>query len=217
MAEKWWRRIPWPMLALLGWSLAGVFGVVAAIERIQLQNRHFHIEWGNAAAWLGGVGAFAAFGALFYAALQWRVAQTERRDREADQARLIVTESYSSKNFDDESVVVRNHSEAPIFDVQLFTHRQHLSGALLSAGVDKFLEEADPTEAYAPVLRPGDATTPALEVTSPDYAPAPDVRNYANPFGFTAVTFTDARGRRWWRFGTNQPRRATPEWMIWIH
>jgi hypothetical protein len=43
--------------------------------------------------------------------------QAERRDREADQARLIVTEPNEPENFRDERVVVCKHSDAPIFDV----------------------------------------------------------------------------------------------------
>jgi hypothetical protein len=212
-ATRLWRRIRWRILAVLGWCLAGAFGTVAAIQRIELHDKHLYFQWGNAAEWAAAVGTTATFGALFYAALEWRAAQAERRDREADQARLIVTEHPDPDNFRDESVVVRNHSDAPVFDVQLYTHPRYLTTEVLSGGVERFLEEADPAEAYAPVLRPGAATTPPLEVTSPNYVDGPDGdRHYAHPFGFTAVAFTDSRNRRWWRFGINQPRLADEDW-----
>lgn len=109
---------------MLGWCLAGAFGTFAAIQRIELHDKHFYVQWGNTADGLRP-GATAAFGALFYAALEWRAAQAERRDREADQARLIVAEHPNPDDFDDERVVVRNHSDAPVFDVQLYTHSQY--------------------------------------------------------------------------------------------
>src|SRR5690348_11754401 len=90
--DGWWRRIQWPIVALLGWCLAGVFGALAGIQRVELDKQHFLVQWGNAAEWLAGVGTVAGFGALFYAAREWGAAQGERRDREAEQARLVVVE-----------------------------------------------------------------------------------------------------------------------------
>jgi hypothetical protein len=33
----WWRRIPWSTVALLGWCLAGAFGAITVIQRIELR------------------------------------------------------------------------------------------------------------------------------------------------------------------------------------
>ena len=42
--------------------------------------------------WVSGVGSLAGFLALLLAVLEWRSGQVERRDREADQARLMIAE-----------------------------------------------------------------------------------------------------------------------------
>lgn len=52
--------------------MAGAFGAVIAIQRVELDKKHLHIEFGNLAEWLAGAGALAAFGALFYASREWR-------------------------------------------------------------------------------------------------------------------------------------------------
>jgi hypothetical protein len=71
--RRWWRRIEWPIVALLGWCVAAAFTVVAGIQRVELQEGHvqvdwdhLHIEWGNAAEWAGGVGTVLAFGATLF-------------------------------------------------------------------------------------------------------------------------------------------------------
>jgi hypothetical protein len=78
-----------------------------------------------------------------------------------------------------------------------------------STDADHFLEHiADPAEAYAAVLPPRAATIPPLEVNPVDR------QKHASSIDFAAVTFTDAGGRRWWRFGRGEPKLATPQWTI---
>jgi hypothetical protein len=55
--------------------LAVSFAVVVAIQRIELNDRHLYVAWGSVPEWLGGVGTFAAFGALMFAAREWRAAR----------------------------------------------------------------------------------------------------------------------------------------------
>jgi hypothetical protein len=42
----WWRAIRWPIIALIGWCVAGVFIVVVGIQHAELDKRHLHVEWG---------------------------------------------------------------------------------------------------------------------------------------------------------------------------
>jgi hypothetical protein len=63
----WWHRSGWRTIAAVAVPLAVSFGVVAAIQRVELQDRHLHVNWGSVPEWLAGVGTFAAFGALLFA------------------------------------------------------------------------------------------------------------------------------------------------------
>ena len=102
--------------------------VVVVMQALMLRSRGWTVPLGNVAEWVAGVGAVAAFvaafGALLYTAREWQAAQAERRGREADQARLIVAEPAEPAELepsglpsDEPHVVVRNHSEAPVFNV----------------------------------------------------------------------------------------------------
>jgi hypothetical protein len=146
---------------------------------------------------------------LLIAAREWKTAQGERRSRESDQARLVVLQLPDPTDFDNESIVVRNHSAAPIFDVQVFTLSFPISPVATS--LEEFLDGVvDPVEAFAPVLPPGGTTVPPLDVTAPE-----DVREqYSASIDFAATLFTDAMGRRWWRFGKAEPWLATPDWTV---
>lgn len=55
--------------------------VVTVVQARMLLTRGWSVPLGNVAEWVAGVGALAAFGALFYAAREWRTAQEERRER----------------------------------------------------------------------------------------------------------------------------------------
>lgn len=83
----WWRPILWLVITLPGWFLAVVFGIAAAGERIELDNRHFHIEWGNAAEWAAGIGTVLAFAATVYV-FGYRTRERRLADRR-EQAGLI--------------------------------------------------------------------------------------------------------------------------------
>ena len=88
----WWHRIRWPIAALLGCCLAGAFGVVAVIQRVELQEGHVHVdwdhvhvEWGNAAEWAAGTGTVLAFGAtlfVFYRQMRERWLADRRQQAE---------------------------------------------------------------------------------------------------------------------------------------
>lgn len=196
----WWRRIRWPIIALVGCSLAIVFGVTAAIQRIELQDRHLHIEWGNTAEWVAGVGTFAAFGVLLVAALQWRSDQADRRDHEADQARLIIIEPVKPRNAppNESHVVVRNHSSAPVFDLTVSSDK-YVGGAVELIPVEiKPLKPARDSP-HQSVLPPGKETGVFRVI---------GVWPGFGSIDFVTVSFTDANNRRWERQGISEPKRV---------
>lgn len=195
-----WRRIPWQVVASLGWCVAVAFGAVIAIQRVELDKKHLHIEFGNLAEWLAGAGSLAAFGALFYASRQWRQAQIERRDQQADQARLIVAEPvdpslYTPPPVYKWPVTVSNRSPSPIFNVSVVdadedTMLMHMGGSpfQLSRPVGQ------------PVLQPGEKTrsVTVLGVEPTEQMPSTE---------YLIFTYTDAHGRRWRRTGSGQSVR----------
>lgn len=193
------RRIAWPVVAVAGWCIAVVLGVVAGVQAAELQNHHLYIDWGNFPEWLQGVGTFAAFGALYFAANEWRAQRIERRDAEADQARLILVEPAIASDpapprMEDicktpwPQVVVRNHSDGPIFNLvvrRVYFRRR--DGELIGNGQNDF---------YA---LSGGESTPRI---------VPQVHRH-DVADILKVHFTDARGRRWERRGRGQPTRVT--------
>jgi hypothetical protein len=142
---------------------------------------------------LAGLGAVAAFGALLIAALEWRQSQAERRDREADQARLIVAtfEGLIMKDIPRKRVTIRNHSDKPVFTVRIYGIPTKDGDGRANGGADAEYKQA--------VLSPGDATDP--HAVGGDYSSTPiaEVVNFS---------FTDAHGRRWRRKGGGQPKRV---------
>jgi hypothetical protein len=157
-----------------------------------LDKRHLHLEWGNVAGWVGGVGTFAAFTALVFTALEWRTGQADWREQEADQARLIVPLPASQLNpgmeEPEQCVMVRNQSAVLAIDLILV----HVSDGRVEAG--------GPRITY-PYLPAGD-TTVLMPVAAGVHA---DSLTAVDHFAFN---FTDAGGRRWCRVGRSQPVRA---------
>ncbi|BBY67356.1 hypothetical protein [Mycolicibacterium helvum] len=202
------RRIPWPIVCVVGWLFAIAFGATAAIQHIELADRHLHIEWGNAAEWasgvFGGVAAVAAFGALFYAAREWSATQTERRDNEADQARLIVAQPVDPQHWSPPPihrwpVVVANHSTAAVFNVDMTEISEdvmvlHLGGP--SARLSRLVR--------LPVLQPGEQTQDVSVMLGSGHRELLDETPAAE---YLVFRFTDAHGRRWQRTGSRQPVR----------
>ena len=182
---------------MLGWCLAITFCLIATVQRIELQHDHLKVAWGNAPEWLAGIGTVAAFGALLVAALEWRAGQAERRDNEADQARLIVAESVVDRVGDsmpwlrDCGVKVHNRSSAPVYDLLVCQVDQNRMLVSMSA---------DGQSTYNTELQPGQATNYVRVYKGTSY-------DYCAPTNYVRFAFTDARGRRWARDGNSQPER----------
>jgi hypothetical protein len=148
LGQQWRKHAP--TLAAVFVPLSVVGGVVAVVQGRMLTDQGWTVPLGDVAEWVAGLGSVAAFGALYVAISQWRSAQVERRDQEAGQARLMIAELVTDRALyqewgvtDDLSrAVVRNHSDAPVFN----------------AIVKK---EPNPgSHVTAPVLQPGETTSP---------------------------------------------------------
>jgi hypothetical protein len=140
----------------------------------------------------------AAFGALFFAANEWRQSQAVRRDTEAGQARLIVIESVARERGwagDDLVATIRNHSSAPVVDIRVT--RVGGPGALGYFPADRSSANFKIEPVYQAVLPPGDAIPPFRF----------SLFGFSGKFSWIRVTFTDANGRRWQRDGNDQPQR----------
>jgi hypothetical protein len=184
--------------------------VVAVIQRIELQDKHLHVQWGSVPDWVQAVGTIAAFGALLYAAREWRDGQTERRDREADQARLVLAERYLQEFWGgppshQQFVVVRNHGRSPVVDVEL---QLRSPDSRVHTNVGDF-----PVRLWGavrwPVLEPGETTDVAnLDIPFDMVNEHDDVRWTTRAVDLVVLNYTDAHGRRWQRIGSDQPVRV---------
>lgn len=170
-------------------------------------------QFGNVAEWIAAVGTVAAFGALFLAVREWLAGQAERRDEEANQARLIIVEPAVEGSYSGE-LVVRNRSGSPVFNV--FFQIGETARRMTAAKADW----VTPGEMYIgigsegiEVLIPGAEFGPlrvdrALKPTNPKMVPVITARG-DTPFPRSVVfTFTDVRGRQWKRVGGDQPVRV---------
>lgn len=184
--------------------------VVVAFQAAMLHTRGWRVPLGTMPEWLSGVGALATFGAVWVAVQQLRIGQkerksleterqalaatreAERRDHEMSQARLIIAEIAPARDF-----VVKNHSAAPIFD--LIIHAE----SPLDPRVRVFVRDANQNlfgSNRQPVLAPGESSAGLHLQNSPSNLP---IRGpVTEHVGFT---FTDARGARWRRHGSEQP------------
>jgi hypothetical protein len=182
LGQQWRKHAP--TLAAVFAPLTVVGGVVAVVQARMLTAKGWTVPLGDVAEWVSGVGSLAAFGALFVAASEWRSGQVERRDREADQARLIIAELvtdlalYKEWGVTDDlkRAVARNYSDAPVFNV-IAKH-----------------EPKPMVFVTTPVLKPGEITSPVAVVGW-------------EQVDKLIITFTDAHGRDWERLGSGSLRR----------
>ncbi len=184
--KGWLRRHAVGLATVLA-VLVVVLGVVVVVQARMLLTRGWGVPLGNVAEWVGALGTLATFGAVFYAAREWRAAEAERRDRAADQARLIVTEP---------TTVPKPDPDPP--ELQVTAHNQSGSAVLDMVLAQVLDGELQPARMMQPHLLPYQRShtfplPPGVE------ADAFTARNYF------AMNFTDAAGRRWCRVGRGQP------------
>ncbi len=91
---------------------------VAAVFSVGLAFSRSNMNWGSAAEWLGAIGTFAAVAlALGLAIGDARRRDSDRKDEQAAQARLITVDSCEEAVGGVLYVSVTNHSASPVFAV----------------------------------------------------------------------------------------------------
>lgn len=182
LGQQWRKHAP--TLAAVFALLTFIGGVVTVVQARMLTAHGWTAPLGNVAEGVAAAGSLASFLALLLAVSEWRSGRLDRRDQEADQARLMIAELVTDAALREEwgvtddlwRAVVRNNSEAPVFN----------------AIVKK--EPKPVAFVTAPVLRPGAITSPVAVVGW-------------EQINELIITFTDAHGRDWERLGNGPPRR----------
>jgi hypothetical protein len=209
-----------------GWLAVG-FGVLSVAlatlvvaQAITLHAQGWRMAMGTFPEWMSGFGtlftaiaAYAAFLALRIATNDWegserergsldkerqalaKARDAERRDHDISQARLIIVD-YSVGQ-----LVVVNHSNAPIFNLAV----QGVSPKDPAAGLYSADGHLAPREKV--VLPPGQKSEP-INIHFGPGARQESLRDHTQHVDFT---FTDARGARWRRIGSQQPVQLLEE------
>jgi hypothetical protein len=122
---KEWCKRHTGLLAVVFAVLNLVLLVVVAFQAWMLHSEGWRPALGSFPEYLAALGSFATFGVLWFAAREWRRGESERRDSEAGQARLIVVDhvphvdrSYGGQNPPPpgrRNVVIHNRSTEPVF------------------------------------------------------------------------------------------------------
>lgn len=186
-------------------SLALLLVVVA--QAVELYAGGWRMDMGSFPAWMSGFGAIFTAIAAVAAVLAFRGAEKERRavalareakslDDEIAQARLIVVEFMGVPP---RPMAVTNHSTAPIFDVKVEDQSPVDDRVRIQSAVDHHISLTW-TE-----LGPGEQTEGGFLPAFYKEATYESKRNYIQHIAFS---FTDARGARWQRVGTEQPVRV---------
>jgi hypothetical protein len=238
MREWWKRHAAWLAIGFAALALALL--LVVGCQAAMLHARGWRIALGTVPEWLAGFGtgftaiaALAAYRTLKIAAGQWEAEQAQRREQLKKQATLIVVEAVSRAEMvrpanqapvrpdgkpEYRYVVIRNHSQEPIFNVRI-PDGSHLETKekmpwTTSVAEVRAQQEAGsfssprPTIVHrhppdlVPVLAPGQATFQLHLVTVP---------RDEQPTEYVFFTFTDARGARWQRLGSEQPVQIIDE------
>jgi hypothetical protein len=207
-----WNVVTWVLaaLTLIFAALAVTFGAIVLVQWAELRSRDMPPAWGTIFAGVGAVGTLIAFGALLVTVLEWRAGHNERRDREADPARLIVAEPVGG---DDpvaaDNIVIRNHSSEPVFDLDIERLDQERGDAVVFQNMGQRVVTGtgsmQPTR--VPVLQGGQTTETRLTVITTAEV------DHASGVELLRPTFTDARGHRWRRTG-RAARRQPHRWRV---
>jgi hypothetical protein len=194
--------------------------VVVCFQAAMLHSKGWRTPLGTLPEWITAFGVVAAFLTLWVAARGFQSAEkerqsleeerqalaatreAERRDHVISQARLIIVEHAPHVPLawggqdppapGRRDVLIRNHSDAPIFNLHIEGHPTGNDDVLLSQNfatgrsrpADMAVLAADQATELL-IVEGSDADTPSTE--------------------YVEFTFTDARGARWRRLGSQQP------------
>jgi hypothetical protein len=187
----------------------------------------FRFELGNVAEWLAAIGSFAAFGALLFAAREWRSGQeerrsleterqkvdqerrdlaaardAERRDHEMSQSRLVIVEHppFESRSWGGDDPPHPSQRDAII--------RNYSAAPVFHLHIEEHLTDNDDVRVWENFAqhrgRPADWTVLAAGEPTGVLTVVGN-RGDTPSTEFVEFTFTDSRGARWRRVGTSQP------------
>jgi hypothetical protein len=213
-------------LAIVFAALALVLFVVVLAQAEMLYTKGWRLALGTVPEWMAGFGtvftaiaALAAFGTLSVATKERQSLEAERqalaaqrederRDHVMSQARLIVVEQIPGSNPGQPLkpfITIRNHSSMPIFNLHIDYASRRDSRVTVE---EPIAGTGDPPVVFGhpmdrPVLRPNETThlfAEALRIMGTIPMDTPNTE-------YVGFTFTDARGARWRRLGSDQPEQ----------
>lgn len=210
MNGSWWQRhAPKLAVALTITCIALLAIVIVQAEMLYLQG--WRLNNGSVPDWIAGIGSLAAFGALYFAASEWRSAHRAKRDSEANQARLVSVERLESA--EPFTYAIRNRSHSSVFD--LYFHdgetasrmnelhpRTHTGGKQAYSGIGRTgWDVLAPDQATGPI-----STTIVLVAGTQEPLSLP-IAQIPPSVDAVVFSFTDAEGRRWKRTGIDKLER----------
>lgn len=233
---EWWKRNAGRTAIVLA-LVTLVLGVVVLVQAVTLHAQGSRLVMGTFPEWVSAVGTaaaaigvLAAFGTLQIGRREWETQQAERRDQLANQARLIIVEAVPRAEMVPPAnqapvmpdgkptyryVVIRNHSHEPVFNVRI-PDGSHLETKAKMPWITS-VAEVRPYQEAGSVISP---TPTIFHIHTPDLVPvlAPGQATFQlsldtvprdeQPTEYVFFTFTDARGTRWQRMGSEQPERV---------
>jgi hypothetical protein len=203
---KEWCKHHLGLLAVVFTVLTLALLVIVGIQAVMLYNEDFRPALGNFAEYLTALGSLSTFGVLWFAAREWRRGESERRDSEAGQARLIVVDHvpHVDRSFGGQNppppgrrnVVIQNRSTEPVFGL-------HIEEYATGSDVRVFQHSANAGVRVAPrdmaVLAAGQSTDPIGVLGGDVDTPSTE---------HVEFLFTDPRQARWRKHGNGEPERV---------
>jgi membrane protein implicated in regulation of membrane protease activity len=207
---------------------------VAAFQAWMLHSQGWLIALGTLPDWVtaaftgvAAIGVLAAFGSLRIVRGEWKSQQDERRDQQANQARLIIVEAVPRAEMvppaneapvrpdgkpEYRYVVIRNRSQEPVFNVRIpdGSHVETKEAMPWVTSVGEVRAQQEDGSLFSPTPTIVHRHTPELvPVLAPGQATfqlhLATVPRDEQVTEYVFFTFTDARGIPWSRFGSQQP------------
>jgi hypothetical protein len=179
----------------------GLLGGIVALGLAADKDTGWWAAWGQ---WVGGIGSIAAAGAALWIAWRgWARADAERRDSEADQARLISADWRGSGKaergmYQGWALYVDNHSAQPVYDVAaeaMWARHSDTPGQW----------ECRPGWGATQIESMPPQSTRPMKVSWRPHQPKPTEAEHGRIYA--TISFTDGNGRRWRRTSGMQPER----------
>lgn len=185
-----------PYLAL---SSTPLLVAVAFSAGLAIRRSDMAVDWGSVAEWAGAIGSSAAVVvALWIAINDARRRESERKDEQAAQARLLVVEAHEDDAGGVLNVKVTNHSSSPVFAVVV--EAVHVTPYPLRV---RFFSKREWAR-----LDPGESKQAGCYLFAMDGITIATIE--APNIVSADVSFVDSAGFRWKRWGNTPPRGGAP-------